>query len=49
MNRILGIPLDEFEICKRIGYGARNTVYEVQYAPNKRAAVKFLIQNSEEN
>ena len=36
-------------VIKRIGYGARNSVYEVVLPSGKRMAMKYLIQNTEHN
>ena len=49
LNSILGIPPERFRVCRRIGYGARNTVYEVIRPSGMHAAMKYLVQNSEEN
>lgn len=36
-------------IVKRLGYGARSSVYEVVLGSGQRVAMKYLIQNTERN
>lgn len=36
-------------IIKRLGYGARSSVYEVMLSSEQHVAMKYLIQNTERN
>lgn len=49
LNRILNVPCDKMRIVKRLGYGARSSVYEVVLGSGQRVAMKYLIQNTERN
>ena len=49
LNRILSIPCDEMRVVRRLGYGARSSVYEVVLSSGQRVAMKYLIQNTERN
>lgn len=49
LNKILNIPCDKMRVIRRLGYGARNSVYEVALASGQRVAMKYLIQNIEPN